>query len=182
MKISSKETLRKLFSDYVLYLKLFIISSNKENEFILIRLKETNDEISYYIKKKLKIKIENYLNLFLDTLIIFIRDKDKDKEKEQEFKDKLFNISKDISQLLSSKKLLFIYKNSIKILFKSLRFRLDSNYKKDIEYYDSFFNNHIKIADIIFKLIDKNKNNNTKIKGGCKLLGEIKCRCNTNKN
>lgn len=179
MKISPKETLRKLFSDYVIYLKLFLVSVNtKENEFILIRLKESNEEISNYIKSKLKIKIEVSLNKFLEVIIDVIKDLMKLKEKEEEYKDNLIIISKEISELFSSKKLLYIYKNSIKFLFKSFKFRLDNNYKKDIEYFDSFLNTQIKIADIISKIIITKNNYYKKKKGGCKLLGDIKCRCN----
>lgn len=179
MKVSPKETLRKLFSDYVIYLKLFLVSVNtKENEFILMRLKENQEEISSYIKNKLKIKIEGSLNKLLEVLISVIKDLMKLKEKDEEYKDNLISISKEISQLFSSKKLLYNYKNSIKFLLKSLKFRIDNNYKKDIEYYDSFLNTQIKIADIISKIIITKNNNYKKKKGGCKLLGDVKCRCN----
>jgi len=181
MKISPKETIRKLFSDYGLYLKLYIISyyhNLKDNEYIFNRLKENIEEISNYIKNKLKIKINNILNQYLDNIILII--KDSNDIKFDEIKDKLFNISKEIGLLLSSKKLGFILKSKIKFLIKSLNERKQSNYKKEIIYYDNFINILIKISDIIYKLILNNKNYNIykKKKGGCKLLGEIKCRCN----
>lgn len=185
MKVSSKEILRKLFGDYYLYLMLLISiyneNRNDEIESIINRLKETNEEIAKYIKMKIKIKLNIYLNKYLDIIITIIKNFNGFKEKEEEYKEKLLNIIKEISLLLSSKKLEFIYKTSIKFLFKALNSKLDNNYKKEIEYYDNYINSQIKIGDIIYKLILNNKNKtnktNKKKKGGCKLFGDITCRC-----
>lgn len=180
MKVSPKETLRKLFGDFYMYLMVLINSSS--NETIINRLRENQDEISKYIKMKLKIKLNILFNKYLDTLILIIKNLNGFKEKEEEYKEKLLSISKEISQLVSSKKLEFIYKTSIKYFFKSLNSKIDGNHKKEIEYYDNFINSQIKISDTIYKLILNNphKSNNSYKKkkgGGCKLFGDIKCRC-----
>lgn len=180
MKVSPKETLRKLFSDFYMYLMVFINSSS--NESFINRLRENQDEISKYIKMKLKIKLNILFNKYLDTLILIIKNLNGFKEKEEEYKEKLLSISKEISLLVSSKKLEYIYKSSIKYLFKSLNSKIDGNNKKEIEYYDNFINSQIKISDTIYKLIlnnSHNSNNSHKKKkgGGCKLFGDIKCRC-----
>ncbi len=161
MKVSPKETLRKLFGDYYMYLMVFISSSF--NETIINRLRENQDEISKYIKMKLKIKLNILFNKYLDTLILIIKNLNGFKEKEEEYKEKLLSISKEISQLVSSKKLEFIYKTSIKFLFKSLNSKIDNNHKKEIEYYDNFINSQIKISDTFYKLILNNphKSNNS---------------------
>jgi len=179
MKVSPKETLRKLFGDNYLYLMLLIEGYNDN---IINRLKENQEEISKYLKMKLKIKLNVIFNRYLDTLILIIHNLNDFNEKEQEYKEKLLHITKEISQLISSKKLQYMYKSSIKFLFKSLKSKIDNNHKKQIDYYDNFINNQIKLSDIIYKIILNNKhiainNNYRKKKGGCKLLGDITCRC-----